>query len=93
MDPSGMIEYARLSEGSYFGDISILNDLPNYFSYYVDPFDNKPLELLEVDKQSFLKLLDWYPLAKHSFKKRLVNREKIFNSYKIMTLLKILRSA
>ena len=57
MDPSGMIEYGKLSEGSYFGDISILNDEPNEYSYYFDPFtnnnnndkNNKPLEMLEIE--------------------------------------------
>ena len=44
-----MIEYGQLSEGSYFGDISILNDEPNEYSYYFDPFTNKPLEMLEIE--------------------------------------------
>lgn len=44
-----MFEYGRLSKGSYFGDISILNDEPNEYSYYVNPYSEVPLEMLEID--------------------------------------------
>ena len=31
-----MIEYGVLNEGSYFGDISVLLDEPNQYSYIID---------------------------------------------------------
>ena len=93
MDPSGMIEYGILYEGSYFGDISLLNDEPNYFSYFSDPYSIRPLELLEIDGKCFLELLDSYYLGKKEFMLRLKVREKLFNSYKTICLLEILKSA
>ena len=40
-----------------------------------------------------MKILNQYNLAKLQFEQRLKNRERIFNSYKTIVLLKILRSA
>lgn len=36
MNSDSMIEYGVLNEGSYFGDISVLLDEPNQYSYIID---------------------------------------------------------
>lgn len=38
MSKCGLFEYSILSEGSMFGDISLLLNETNQFSYYYDPF-------------------------------------------------------
>ena len=37
MDQSGMYDYGILKAGSYFGDISILLNKPNKYSYFYNP--------------------------------------------------------
>lgn len=37
MDKEGMYDYAIITKGGYFGDISIMLDCPNAFSYMYDP--------------------------------------------------------
>jgi len=37
MDKNGLYEYGNLKAGSYFGDISILLDQPEEFSYFYNP--------------------------------------------------------
>jgi len=50
MDKFGMIEYGMLSDGSYFGDISIILDEPNEYSYYFNPYtEEKPLQMLSIE--------------------------------------------
>lgn len=36
-------DYGKLEEGSFFGEISILMDIPNNFSYASNDFDPTPL--------------------------------------------------
>ena len=43
MNHNGMFEYAMLHEGSYFGDISLFFDEPSEYSYFVHPYNNKPI--------------------------------------------------
>ena len=38
MEAIGLYNYGILKKGSYFGDISILLNKPNEFSYLYDPF-------------------------------------------------------
>jgi hypothetical protein len=64
MDKFGMIEYGVLQEGSYFGDISIIFDEPNQYSYFYDPYSvKKPLQMLSVEASTFKKLLDEFLLS------------------------------
>lgn len=54
MDKAGIIEYANLQEGSYFGDISSLLNEPAEYSYMYDPFlVERPLQLLAIDTHLF----------------------------------------
>lgn len=43
MDSTGMYGYGILRSGSYFGDISILLNKVNQYSYFYNPFQEKPL--------------------------------------------------
>lgn len=43
MSECGLIDYGKLSEGSIFGDISLLLNETNQFSYYYDPYREKPV--------------------------------------------------
>ena len=58
MNKSGMIRYGTLSEGSYFGDLSILRNEPNEFSYFIDPYANKPNEFLKLNGKIFTSILE-----------------------------------
>lgn len=48
MDKYGMYDYGVVSEGSYFGDISVLMQEPAEFSYMYNPFSGKPLMMLTL---------------------------------------------
>ena len=37
MNKEGLFNYGILRQGSYFGDVSILLDIPNQCSYYYNP--------------------------------------------------------
>ena len=43
MNKQGVYDYSSLEEGSYFGDISLLLNEPNKFSYFWNEFLEKPL--------------------------------------------------
>jgi hypothetical protein len=43
MDTAGMYNYGKIKSGSYFGDISILLKKKNTFSYFFNPYAEKPL--------------------------------------------------
>jgi hypothetical protein len=43
MNKDGNYEYAIVSKGSYFGDISILLNEPNLYSYAFNDYQNVPL--------------------------------------------------
>jgi hypothetical protein len=43
MNKECQYDYGTLEEGSFFGEISILLDIPNNFSYVSNDFDPTPL--------------------------------------------------
>ena len=47
-DKSGLYEYGLIHKGGYFGDISILLDEPNEYSYCFNPFQDKPIQMLAI---------------------------------------------
>ena len=49
MNREGMYEYGIIHEGSYFGEISILLNDENEFSYHYNPFYKKPVQMLSID--------------------------------------------
>ena len=63
MSKDGQYKYCTLSEGSYFGEISLLLDEPNEYSYYFNPND-KSVNLLAINGLSFLKVCENHLLSK-----------------------------
>ena len=53
MDKSGLYEYGVLSDGSYFGDISLLLDKNEEFSYFFNPYLKKPIIMLTLTADIF----------------------------------------
>ena len=93
MNKSGILKYGTLSEGSYFGDLSVMSNEPNEFAYYIDPYANKANEFLKIDGDVFTKVLNQFPLSKSIFEMRATNRSNIFHSYKTIAILKIMKCA
>ena len=58
MNKSGMYDYGVIQEGSYFGDISILLNEPSDYSYMYNPYSNKPILMLSITSDKFLKLCE-----------------------------------
>ena len=69
MDKKGILEFGVLSEGSCFGDISIVTGEVNEFSYFYDNHSEVPLQLLSVDAEDFKNILLHFPLANQTFSK------------------------
>lgn len=63
MSKDGTFQYGTLFEGSYFGDISILLDEPNQFSYYFDPFAKRPVLMISIARNNFLDICKKHPIA------------------------------
>ena len=54
MDVNGIHEYGVLTEGSYFGDIGLLLQEPEEFSYFSNPYHTKPILMMKVPSKEFL---------------------------------------
>lgn len=92
MDSTGMYGYGILKSGSYFGDISILLNQPNCYSYFYNPFSEKPLQLLKIKRKDFLYICSRYPVEHEIWKQRAQKREELFESYKTLNLLKYMKA-
>ena len=64
MDRYGMYDYGVVSEGGYFGEISVLLDEPAEFSYMFNPHSGKPLLMLTLSTQDFIDIIDKFPEVK-----------------------------
>lgn len=82
MDKNGLYEYGQLREGSSFGDVSLLLQEPEEFSYFHDPYHIKPILMLEVPSTKFLEICDRYPLAKEVMRLRALDKQQIYQNYK-----------
>ena len=56
MNKDGLYDYGMLSEGSYFGDISLLLNQPEEFSYFYNPYQEKPIMMLAINSAKFLEI-------------------------------------
>ena len=56
MNKDGLYDYGMLSEGSYFGDISLLLNQPEEFSYFYNPYHEKPIMMLAINSAKFLEI-------------------------------------
>lgn len=94
MDPKGLYQYAVLQKGSYFGDISILLGKPNVFSYMFNPFqtEKKPLMTFRVEKKLFLEIIKEFPYEHENWIERAKNRLVLFENYKSLSLLKMMKT-
>lgn len=93
MDSLGLYQYAVLSKGSYFGDISIMLERQNVFTYMYNPLvqESIPLIMYQIKRDKFLDIINYYPYERSLWKKRAQRRLDLFESYKSMTLLKIMK--
>ena len=92
MNREGMYEYGIIHEGSYFGDLSLLLNYQNEFSYHYNPFSGKPVQMLSIAGDVFLGICNKYPLSKEIFMKRALKKKVVFQDYKNMTLLKYMKT-
>lgn len=72
MNKEGLYEYGMLEKGSYFGDISILLDKSSEYSYFYNPYNEKPLLLLSIHADDFIRICNEYPLAKDILTQRAI---------------------
>ena len=63
-----MYEYGILSKGSYFGDISILLNHPNTYSYTFNDLQAIPLELLTISSEKFMEICNEFPFSRDVMK-------------------------
>lgn len=64
MDKDGLYLYGSIGEGAMFGEISLLRDEPEEFSYYYDKFQTKPIQLLTMPAKEFNAICEQYPFSK-----------------------------
>jgi signal-transduction protein with cAMP-binding, CBS, and nucleotidyltransferase domain len=57
MDKQGLFDYGVIQEGGYFGDISLLLNETNEYSYMYNPHNIKPVILLRLKDEEFLELI------------------------------------
>ena len=91
MNKEGLYEYGTLSEGSYFGDISILTRQPNNYSYFFNSKGEKHLFLLSLDNLAFISICDNFKYSKEILLQRAIKKSQIFETYKMVTLLKYMK--
>ena len=94
MDPLGLYQYGVIKQGSYFGDISVLLGRPNIFSYMYNPFQTEgiPLMTYQIERNKFLDIIKDYPYDKELWVSRAKRRLELFDSYKCLTLLKMMKT-
>ena len=92
MDTFGLYDYALVETGSYFGELSIILERPNEYSYFYDPYQTRPLQMLRITSEMFVKILNKYPLEREIWIERAKKRKEMLDSFKNITLLKFMKS-
>ena len=92
MNKNGLFDYGRLEEGSYFGDISTLQNELNEYSYFSNPHIDKSVQLLSIDSEKFLKICEKYQFSKEMMKEKANRRKLKFNSFRTTTLISYMKS-
>ena len=85
-------DYGALEDGSYFGDISILLNEPNNFSYTFNNLSGTPLQLLSISADKFMNICDKFPISKDILTKQAIERKKIFLNYKTIKILSFMKT-
>ena len=93
MDKAGMYDYGVIGKGSYFGDISILLQQPNAFSYMYenDEEETDMLMLYRLPAATLRKLFEKFPLERQNWMARAKRRLEFFENFKAETLLKFMK--
>jgi len=92
MDKNCMFWYGSLGDGSYFGDISLFFDEPSQYSYAYNPFQGiRPIQLLAINGDEFIRLCRKYPLSFEVLLHRAYKRKKMFHNYKLMHLVNLMK--
>lgn len=78
--------------GSCFGEISLLLNEPNKYSYAFNARENENLFMLSIDSLIFLKLCEQENIATDTLTQRAFNKDQQFESYRKLTLLTLMRS-
>jgi len=78
MDKHATLKYGTLSDGSCFGDISLLLNIPNEFSYYFNEREDKNLFFLEIDSLDFFEICEEFQVSKNILKERAKKKNQVF---------------
>lgn len=87
-----MYDYGLIKGGSFFGDISLLLNKPNEYSFFYNPHQEKPLQMLKLSAEQFLNICKKYPVEHEIWVERAKKRSEFINNYKILNLLKFMKS-
>ena len=92
MDKAGMYDYGIIGKGSYFGDISILLQQPNAFSYMFDNDEEADvLMLYRLPAAKLRSIFERFPLERQIWMERAKRRLEYFENFKAETLLKFMK--
>jgi hypothetical protein len=87
-----MYDYGIIKSGSYFGDVSLLLNKPEQFSFFYNPNQEKPLQMLTISAEIFTQIMRKHPLEHEIWLKRALVRQEMFDNYKSLTLLKYMKT-
>jgi len=91
MNKNGVFEFGILQEGSIFGDISLLLNIPNSFSYFFNKNNSKPLLLLKIKQRDFVSLCKQHPYTEEKLRELAKKRQMMFYNYKMTVYLKCMK--
>lgn len=92
MDAMCQFEYGVLYNGSIFGDISLFFNEPNQYTYAYNPFQKYPhVQCLAIDSDVFFRICRKYPLSFSKLLQQAYKRKKIFEKYRAISLLTLMK--
>lgn len=84
--------YGTLERGSCFGDISALHNKPNEFCYIYNTGIGDDLYMLSIDVEHLIKIVNQDRIAKEILLQRALKKQTMFQCYKKMMLLCLLKT-
>lgn len=90
-DKTKKFVYGKLEKGSCFGDISLLTNEPNKFSYIFNEIDDQNLYLLSIDSLQFMNICQNEPLSLDTMTERAISKNITFESYKKLVILSLMK--
>ena len=92
MDPMCQFEYGVLYNGSILGEMSLFFDEPNQFCYAYNLYQTGlPIQCLAVDSQEFMRICRKYPLTFEKLLHQAYRRKKVFEKYRTICLLTLMK--